>query len=136
MINLFQVLIKDFDIFPVYCVSLHGYTWQCGIKYNNIKLQTLQDKDLIYIRGGISSVRGDRYIKSDEDKKILYMDANKLYGHSISQVLPNEEIKTWHGQIDLYMTDIEQNLNNSDHNDIVYFLEVDIKHPENIKQKT
>ena len=39
------------------------------------------------IRGGISSVMGDRYVKSDENKKIVYMDATNLYGHSMSQSL-------------------------------------------------
>ena len=45
------------------------------------------------IRGGISSVMGDRYIKSDENTKILYVDANNLYGHSMSQPIPYDEIK-------------------------------------------
>ena len=66
-------------------MNLPGYTWQCGMKDTIIKLQTLQDKDMILlikniIRGGISSVMGDRYVKSDENKKILYVDANNLYG--------------------------------------------------------
>ena len=30
------------------------------------------------------------------------MDATKLYGHSISQTLPYEEIKMWHGHPDLF----------------------------------
>ena len=30
----------------------------------------------------------DRYVKSDENKKILYMDATNLYGHSMFQMLP------------------------------------------------
>ena len=77
----------------MYCVGLPGYTWECGLKYTGINLHTLQDKDLILtlennIRGGISSVMGDRYVKSDENKKILYMDATNLYGHSMSQPLP------------------------------------------------
>ena len=46
------------------------------MKYTDIKLQTLQDIDLILIlenniRGEISSVAGDRYVKSDENKKIF-----------------------------------------------------------------
>ena len=46
------------------------------MKYTDIKLQTLQDKDMILlleniIRGDISSVKGDRYVESDENKKIL-----------------------------------------------------------------
>ena len=31
------------------------------------------------IRGDISSIMGDRYVKSDEDKKISYMDSTNLY---------------------------------------------------------
>ena len=67
-------------------------------KKTGINLHTLQDKDLILtlennIRGGISSVMGDRYIKSDENKKILYMDATNLFGHSMSQPLPYDEIE-------------------------------------------
>ena len=65
---------NEFGIYPLYCVSLPGYTWQCGLKFTGITLQTLQDKDLNLalennIRGGISSVMGDRYVKSDENKK-------------------------------------------------------------------
>ena len=33
------------------------------------------------IRGGISSVMGDGYVKSSDNKKILYIDATNLYGH-------------------------------------------------------
>ena len=67
---------EENGINPLYCMSLPGYTYQCALKYTDIKLQTLQDNDLILliennIRGGISSVIGDRYVKSDENKKIL-----------------------------------------------------------------
>ena len=53
------------------------------MKNTDIKLQTLQDKDLILllennIRGDISSVMGDRYVKLNDNKKILYMDATNL----------------------------------------------------------
>ena len=37
------------------------------------------------IRGGVSTVMGDRFIKSDEHKKILYIDASNQYGLSMSQ---------------------------------------------------
>ena len=60
--------INEYGINPLYCVSLPGYTWVCGLKYTGTTLQTLQDNDLILtlennIRGGISSVMGDRCIK-------------------------------------------------------------------------
>ena len=83
-----KVSIKEFGINPLYCVSLRGFIWQCGLKYTALNLQTLQDKDLILtlemnIRGGISSVMGDRYVELDQTKKIIYIDATTLYGHSI-----------------------------------------------------
>ena len=82
-----EVSVNELGINPLYCVSLPGYNWQCGLKYTGMNLKTLQDKDMIlllenYIRGGVSSVMGDRYVISDENKKILFVDANNLYGHS------------------------------------------------------
>ena len=41
-----KVSVNEFDINPLYCVSLPGYTWQCGLKYTETNLQTLQDKDM------------------------------------------------------------------------------------------
>ena len=126
---------NEFGINPLYCVSLPGYTWQYGLKYTGINLPTLQDKDMILflennIRGGISSVMGDRYIKSDENKKILYIDANNLYSHSMSEPLPYDEIKF---DNDVKLKDI---LNTLDDSDIGYFVEVDLIYPDNIKEKT
>ena len=91
--KIIKISVEEYGINPLYCVSLPGYTWQCGLKYTGKNLQTLQDKDMILlfennIRGGISSIMGDRYIKSDKNKNILYIDANILYGHSMSQYLP------------------------------------------------
>ena len=35
----------------------------------------------------------NRYIKSDENKKVLYIDSNNLYGRSMSELLSYDEIK-------------------------------------------
>ena len=118
-----KVSIKEFEINPLYCVSLPGYTWECGLKHTNIKLQTLQDLNMILliennIRGGISSVMGDRYVKSDDNKKILYIDANNLYGYAMCQSLPYDEIKI---NNDIKLEDI---LNTSDDSEYGYFIEV------------
>ena len=136
-----KVSTEENIINPLYCVSLPGYTYQCALKYTDIKLQTLQDKDLILlvenkIRGGISSVMGDRYIKSDEDNSILYIDATNLYGHSMSQMLPYDEIEMWHGHPNKYWKWLNIILNTSDDSEIGYFLEVGLKYPDNIKEKT
>ena len=58
------------------------------------------------------------------------MDANNLYGHSMSQYLPYDEIK-----FDNNVT-LEDIINTPDDNDIGYFVEVDLKYPDNIKEKT
>ena len=79
---------------------------------------------------------GDIYVKSDEKEKMLYMDATNLYSYSISQILPYDEIEMWHGYPDLYMNWLEEILNTPDENEIGYFLEVDLKYPGNIKEKT
>ena len=117
------------------CVSLPGYTWQCGLKYTGINCQTLQGKDMILllennIRGGNSSVMGDRYVKSEENRKILYKDANNLYGLAMSEPLPFDEIKCDNN------VKVEDILNTPDDSDIGYFIEVDLKYPDNIKEKT
>ena len=130
-----KVSVNEFDINPLYCVSLPGYTWLCGLKYTGINLQTLQDKDMILliennITGGISSIMGDRFIKSDDNKKILYIDANNFYGHSMSQYLPYHEIKF---DKNIKLEDI---LNTPDDSGVGYIVEVDLKYPDNIKQKT
>ena len=59
-----KVPVNEFGNNPLYFLSLPGYTWQGGLKYSGINLQTRQDKDLILtlendIRGGIGSVMGD-----------------------------------------------------------------------------
>ena len=64
------------------------------------------------------------------------MDATNLYGQSRSQMLLYDEIEIWHGHPDLYMDKLEEFLITPDDNDVGYFIEVDIKYPDNIKEKT
>ena len=137
--DVFEKFIKiSFEVYGIdllYCVSLPGYTWQCGMKYTHIKLRTLQDKDLILtlennIRGGISSIMGDRYVQSDENKKILYVDANNLYGWAMTEHLTYDEIKFDRN------VELEEILNTPDDSDFGYFIEVDLTYPDKIEQKT
>ena len=136
-----KVSTQEYGINLLYGISLPGYTYQCALKCTDIKLQTLQDKDLILllennIHGGISSVMGGRYVISDDDKKIIYMDATNFYGHSMSQMLPYDEIEMWHDHPDLYTNNLEEILNTPHDSDIGYFIGVDSKYPVDIKEKT
>ena len=63
------------------------------------------------IRGGISSVMGDSYVQSNENGKVLYFDANNLYGHSMSEPLPYDEIE-------FENVELEDILNTPDDNNI------------------
>ena len=111
---------------PLNCVSLPGYTWQCGLKNTRNNLQTLQDKELILmleknIRGGISSVMGDRYVTSFENKMISYIDATNEYGIFLIEPLAHDEIEMWHGHLHRYMNKLEDVLNIPDDSDIGCF---------------
>ena len=71
--KLTKISIQEIGLNLLYFVSLPSYTWQFGLKFTDNKIQSLQDKDLILlfgknIRGGISSIMGNRYVKSDEKK--------------------------------------------------------------------
>ena len=83
--NFVESSTREYKINPLYSYSLPGYTWKAGLKLTNKKLDLIKDEDLLLllennIRGGISSVIGDRFVESNENKQILYIDANNLYG--------------------------------------------------------
>ena len=99
------------------------------MKSTDSKLQTLQDKDFILkleniLRDGFSSNMGDRSVKSDENKEILYLDSTEVYGPSMSQPLSYDENEMWHGHPGLYKKKLEEILNTSDGSDIGYLLEL------------
>ena len=51
-------------------------------------------------------------------------------------MFPCDEIEMWHGHPDLYMNKLEEILNTPDDSDFVYFIEVDLKYPDERKEKT
>ena len=79
---------------------------------------------------------GDRYVNSDKNKKLLYMDAINLYGHSMIQLLPYDKIEMWLGHPHLFMNNLEEIYKTPDDSEIGYFVEVDLKCPDKIKEKT
>ena len=80
---------------------------------------------------------GDRYVKTDENEKIIFLDAFDIYGLSTSQILPFDGIEMWHGHPEsrFYMKWLESILKTPDDSDIGYFVEVHLKYPENIQEK-
>ena len=139
----------EFGINPLYSYSLPGYTWKAGLKLTNINLDFIKDKQLLLllennIRGGISSVMGTRYIESNENTKLLYNDANNLYGWAMSQYLPTGDFKKMRSfakfgcdNDELLIDEIKEDiLNTPDDNEFGYFIECDLEYPAEIKEKT
>ena len=135
-----------YGINPLYSYSLPGYTWKAGLKLTKIKLDFIKDKQLLLllennIRGGISSVMGPRFIESNENTKLLYIDANNLYGWAMSQYLPTGDFKKMRSCYGIYdsalMNEIKEDiLNTPDDNEFGYFIECDLEYPAEIKEKT
>ena len=131
-----------YGINPLYSYSLPDCTWKAGLKLTQIQLDFLKDKDLLLllennIRGGISSVMGDRYIKSDENTKLLYIDANNLYGWAMSQYLPTSEFEKLQLPEEYELEQIVEDLRFiPDYSEFGCFMECDLEYPVEIKEKT
>ena len=131
--KLLTVPVNDFDVNRLFCVSSPGFIFFCGLKYTGINLQTLKDKELIWFlenftRGGISSISGDGYVKSDDNKKVLYIDATIFHGWAMSESLPFDEIQFIKNII------LEDILSTPDDSDTGYFVEIDLGYPNETKK--
>ena len=147
--NFVEKATLEYSINPLYSYYLCGFTWKAGLKLTNFRLDFIKDKDLLLllennIRGGISSVMGPRYIESDENTKLLYIDANNLYGRAMSQYPLTGDFKEikfgcdeYYEYDSLLMNEIKEDiLNTPDDNVYGYFIECDLEYPAEIKEKT
>ena len=80
--------------------------------------------------GRVSSVREIDMKHQMKKKKVLYIDANNLYGYSMSQKLLYDESKFDRN------VQLEDLINTPDDSDIGCFLEFDLNNPDDIKEKT
>ena len=144
--NFVQTSTEEYGINPLYSFSAPGYTWKAGLKLTNIKLDFIKDKHLLLllennIRGGTSSVMGDRFVESNENKQILYIDANNLYGWAMSQYLPTGTFeKLYFPQEYGEATQLEQTVEDlrfiPDNNPYGFFIECDVEYLAENKEKT
>ena len=140
--NFVESSTREYKINPLYSYSLPGYTWKAGLKLTNIKLDYIKCKELLLllennIRGGISSVMGSRHVHSDENKQILYIDANNLYGWARSQYLSTSEFEKLQLPEEYILEQIVEDLTHCpDNNEFGYFIECDLEYPVEIKEKT
>ena len=121
----------EYGINPLYSYSLPVYTWKVGLKLTNINLDFIKDTEFLLlletnIRGGIPSVIEPRYIKSDENTKFLYIDANNLYGWAMSQYLPTSNFEKLYFPEEYELEQIVEDMTFiPDDNDYGYFIDCD-----------
>ena len=135
-----KVSISEFGINPLYHISLPGTTWLNGLKYTRAELELIKNVDLFQmfecgIRGGISGVFGDRFIESDTNTKIMYVDMNNLYGYAMLMYLPTGNFQIYENN-SITESFINKVLNTDACSDIGYVLIVDLIYQNNIKYKS
>ena len=130
--------LDKYELDPVYFVSAPGLAWQVCLKKTGVKLDLLTDYDMILmiekgIKGGTCQAThryakaNDKYMKNYdkniESPYIEYLDANNLYGWSMSQKLPTNSFKSIE---DLSRFNESFVTNYDESSDMRYFLEGDI----------
>ena len=107
---------ETYNIDPRHSYTLPGFSWQAMLKMTKIELELISDSKMYLflmdtIRGGVCQVNkkhekadniytrkvhdesSDKKVNkklktSDSNEFIMYLDANNLYGHSMSKPLP------------------------------------------------
>ena len=117
---------KTYNLYPTHSYTLPGFSWQAMLKMTKIELELISDPDMYLflidtIRGGISVcnkkhvIADNKYIDKNtkNNKYLMYLDANNLYGISMVQSLPYKNFK-WSDNLTLdkiqtgiYEVDIE-----------------------------
>ncbi|KAJ8972052.1 hypothetical protein NQ317_001522 [Molorchus minor] len=138
--NFRERCLNTYGLDPAHYYTLPGYTWDCMLKHTNVKLEFLQDVDMLLffekgIRGGVSQCC-NRYAKAnnkymvnyDSNKPsnyLLYFDVNGLYAWAMLQYLPYGGFEF----VDCENFDI---LSVPDDSPFGYILEVDLNYPNNL----
>ena len=123
---------KTYELDPRNSFTLPGFSWQSMLKMTKIELELISDPDMYLflmdtIRGGISIcnkkhvIADNKYIDKNtkNNKYLMYLDANNLYGVSMIQSLPYKNFK-WSNDLTL---------------DKIGIYEVDIKIPKELHNK-
>ena len=140
--NFRNVCMENYKLDPAHYFTAPGLAWDACLKITDVELELLSDIDMLLmiekgIRGGISMISnrygkannkymGESFIDTIISKYIMYLDANNLYGWSMSKPLPTHgfkwmkvnELETWELHSCILEVDLEypENLHDS-HND-------------------
>ena len=123
-------------------VSLPAFSWDAMLKKTGVKLEYITDIDMYTfiesnLRGGVTTVN-HRYYKANNKyldnynpllpaSFIQYIDANNLYGASMSLKMPTGNFR-WLTKLDI--TEFDVNIDSE--GDTCYILEVDLGYPASL----
>ena len=142
--NFRNTCLKVYELDPTYFLLLPGLAWQACLKKTNVKLELLTDYDMLLmvkegITGGLChsihrhAKANNKYMENyDENKEssyIQYLDANNLYGWTMSQKLPLNNFK-WVEDTSRINEEFIKNYN--ENNKKGYILEVDVKYSKKL----
>lgn len=129
-----DVCISTYKLDPANYITLPGYAWDACLLMTEAQFEPIKDKEILKlledgIRGGICTCSEVKYAKETEEKKIVYMDANNLYGYCMEKPIPCGGFRLY--TVDGDPMEILVNLK-SDKN---YILRVDLDYPDSLHAK-
>ena len=150
-----KTCLEHYQLDPAHFYTSPGLAWQACLKKTGINLELITDPDMLLMfekgtRGGMTQAvhryasannkyMGDSFDSSKPTKYVQYLDANNLYGHAMSQKLPNGGFK-WVSEKYLHLftkefihelVEISKETNDNGR-DKGYLLEVDVSYPKEL----
>ena len=138
-----RTCLSYYKLDPCHYFTSPGLSWDAMLKMTKVELELMTDIDMFQfiekaLRGGISyishrhGVANNKYIKGYNKKMpskyLMYLDANNLYGWSMSQCLPTGNFK-WMSDRNINKLDLAKYKDNSKRGLI---LEVDLEYPKEL----
>ena len=142
--NFRNTCLKVYELDPAHFLSLPALAWQVCLKKTNVNLKLVTDYDMLLmmeegIRGGkchsihryakANNKYMENYNENEESLYIQHLDANNLYGWTMSQKLPVNNFK-WAEDTSKINEEFIKNYN--ENNKKGYILEVDVKYPRKL----
>ena len=137
--------LEYYGLDPAHFYTASGFAWEAALKMTHVQLELFTDLDMYLFveagqRGGITIVSNryaeanNPYISNYDSSKpcsyIVYLDANNLYGWSMSQYLPVKGFR-WLSEEEIKNIDV---CNARDDADTGYILEVDLDYPPELHE--
>ena len=136
-----NTFLEHYKLDPAHFYTTFGFAWKACLRKTRVRLELLTDPDMLLmfergIKGGMTQAvhrytsannkyMGDQYNPSQESSYLEYLDANNLYGWTMSQLLPTGRFR-W--------VDVKPDKNSklAKCENEGYLLEVDVSYPKEL----